>query len=132
MNYINAHQHKDFLGHTFVQRQDDIILRIGKRQWTRTELVQTIGVGNMAAAGKLSSLLRKLHIMSVADLYTVDPRDMALVPNLGETTVFVAMAVLKADGFNVEHWYRQIAGEKRKVVTFRTLKVQRRRPKRGR
>ena len=125
MAYIDAHEHENFLGKTFVRRQDEIVLRIGRNEWTRTQLVQHIGVGNMAAAGKLSTLLRKLKVLTLEQLYTIDPREMALVPSLGETTVFVAMAVLKAEGFDVEHWYQQIAGAKQKVVTFRTLKVQR-------
>ena len=122
---INPHQHHEFLGASFINRQDEIVLRIGSKQWTRTQLVQHIGVGNMAAAGKLSSILRKMKVQTVEQLYTVDPRDFALVPKLGETTVFVAMAVLKAEGFNVKQWYTNIAGAKKRTVTFRTLKIQR-------
>lgn len=130
MEFIQPEEHQQFLGTSFVNRQNEIVLRVGAHEWTRMQLVQTIGVGNMSAAAKLSSILRRIKVNSLEKLYAVDPRDFALIPRLGETTIFVAMAVLQANGFNVNHWIQQIAGERHKVVTFRTLKVRRKRDKR--
>ena len=126
MDFIEPENHRNFLGAAFVNKQKEIVLRIGERhQWTRQQLVQLVGVGNMAAAGKLSTVLRKMKVTSLEQLYAVDPRDFALIPRLGETTVFVGMAVLQAEGFNVSTWIKQIAGERKKLVTFRTLKIAR-------
>lgn len=131
-DFIQAAQHQQFLGKSFVNKQNEIVLRIGGRQWTRTQLVQIIGVGNFAAAGKLSTVLRKKNISTVEGLYRIDPRDFALIPHLGETTVFVAMAILKAEGFDVTHWTSQVIGARKRILTFRTLKVQQQKGKRGR
>ena len=125
MEFIQPESHQTFLGRSFVNRQNEIVLRIGSRQWTRMQLVRQVGVGNLAAAAKLSSVLRRTKILTLSQLYAVDPRDFALIPRLGETTVFVAMAVLQSEGFSVDRWIQQIAGEKKKVVTFRTLKIKR-------
>ena len=132
MDLINPEAHKQFLGQSFVNKQNEIVLRIGSKQWTRMQLVRSIGIGNMAAAAKLSSVLRRTKVMTIEQLYAVDPRDFALIPKLGETTVFVAMAVLASEGFSVDRWISQIVGEKRKVVTFRTLKTQRQERRRRR
>ena len=130
MAFISPIDHQKFLGASFVHKQNEIVLRVGSKQWTRMQLVQQVGVGNLAAAAKLSTVLRKTKVDSLEKLYAVDPRDFALIPQLGETTVFVAMAVLQANGFNVDRWIQQIADEKKKVVTFRTLKIaQNRKPR---
>jgi hypothetical protein len=127
MDFISPEEHQSFLGATFVSKQKEIVLRVGTKQWTRMELVQHIGVGNMAAAAKLSSVLRKIKVTTLEQLYAIDPRDFALIPKLGETTIFVAMAVLKAEGFNVNRWVEQVVGAKKRLVTFRTLKMRSRR-----
>lgn len=123
MDFINAHDHQAFLGTHFVNRQDEIVLRIGSREWTRTQLVQQIGIGNIAAAGKLSQICRKAGIKSTEALYAIDPREFALVKGLGETTVYVCLAILSAEGFNVGRWYAQVEGRRKKNITFRTMKI---------
>mgnify|MGYP001558961427 CR=1 FL=1 len=123
MSFIQPAEHRKFLGTSFVNKQNEIVLRVGSRQWTRMQLVQSVGVGNLSAAARLSTVLRKTRVDSMEKLYSVDPRDFALIPKLGETTVFVAMAVLASEGFSVERWISQIASEKKKVVTFRSLKL---------
>mgnify|MGYP001604634186 CR=1 FL=1 len=130
--FLQPAEHQKFLGASFVNKQNEIVLRVGSRQWTRMQLVQQVGVGNLAAAAKLSTVLRKTKVDSIEKLYAVDPRDFALIPKLGETTVFVAMAVLQAEGFNVDRWIAQITSEKKKVVTFRCLKLQQKRGPRRR
>lgn len=129
---ILPEDHRNFLGSAFVNRQNEVVLKIGNREWTRHQLVQVIGVGNWAAAAKLTSVLRKIKVTTLEQLYAVDPRDFALIPKLGETTIYVAIAVLKAEGFNTETWVKQVVGERKKLVTFRTLKLRRREYKRGR
>mgnify|MGYP001574857696 CR=1 FL=1 len=124
MAFISPVDHQKFLGASFVHKQNEIVLRVGSKQWTRMQLVQQVGVGNLAAAAKLSTVLRKTKVDSLEKLYAVDPRDFALIPQLGETTVFVAMAVLSSEGYGVDRWVSQIVTEKKKMVTFRTLKLQ--------
>ena len=132
MEYISPETHKHFLGASFVHKQNEIVLRVGSKQWTRMQLVQQVGVGNLAAAAKLSTVLRKTKVDSLEKLYAVNPRDFALIPKLGETTVFVAMAVLQSNGFSVDKWIQQIADEKKHIHTFRTLKLQQKRGPRRR
>lgn len=121
--FIDPHAHQGFLGKHFVDNQDYVVLRIGNREWTRLQLVQDIGVGHIAAAGKLSTVLRKAGVRSMEDLYAVNPRELALVRGLGETTVYVAMALLKKEGFDVSRWYQLAEGAKKRVVTFRSMKL---------
>ena len=120
---INPHDHEKFLGKHFVTRQDAPILRIGGREWSRTELVQVIGVGNFAAAGALTTVCRKAGIKSVEELYAVDPRELASVKGFGETKVFVAMAVLQAEGFDARGWWERMSAHQKRMCTFRTLKI---------
>ena len=131
-SFINPKDHSAFLGSNFVNRQEEIILRIGSRQWTRTQLAQSVGIANIAAAGKLSSVLRKAKVSNIEQLFAIDPRELSLIRGLGETTVYVAMAVLATEGFDVRHWYQQVEGARRKAVTFRTMKLRRRDARRRR
>lgn len=124
-SYINAYEHSKFLGANFTNRQAEIVLRIGGKQWTRTQLVQQIGIGNMSAAARLTTVLRKSGVNSIDKLYTIDPRELALVRGLGETVIFVAMAVLASEGFDVKVWYGRSEGLRKRVVTFRTMKIHR-------
>lgn len=121
--FINPTDHRPFLGTSFVNRQEEIVLRIGTKQWTRTQLVQHIGIGNIAAAGKLSTVLRKAGVKNIEQLYTLDPRELSLIKGLGETTIYVAMAVLHIEGFNAAQWYKEAVGAQRRAVTFRTMKI---------
>lgn len=120
---INPDAHQAFLGKTFVGRQHDVVLRIGTREWTRLDLAQKIGIAHIAAAAKLSTALRKAKVQSVEQLYAIDPREFAMIKGLGETTIFVCMAVLSAEGFNVTGWYAGALGAKNRAVTFRTMKL---------
>lgn len=132
-NFINSHDHVKFLGSSFINRQDEIILRIGTTAWTRTELVQKIGIAHMAAAARLSTTLRKAKVTSLEQLYALDPRELALTRGLGETTVFVVMAILHTEGFNASQWYEGAFNALKRVQTFRTLKLHGKRGgKRGR
>lgn len=126
-DFIKPEEHQKFLGKSFINRQNEVVLRIGRKEWTRTELVQRIGVGNIAAAGKLSTVLRKAKCGSVEQLYAIDPRELALIRGLGETTVWVAMAILHTEGFDAGWWYAQALGAQQRTVTFRTMKLTRRR-----
>lgn len=121
--FINPDAHEKFLGKTFVGRQHEVVLRIGTKEWSRQELAQKIGIANIAAAGKLSTALRKARVASVEQLYAIDPREFAMIKGLGETTIFVCLAILSAEGFNVGHWYASALGAKSRAVTFRTMKL---------
>ena len=71
----------------------------------------------------MTTALRKARIRTIEDLNAVAPEELAMVKGLGEATVFVAMAVLKAQGFNEGVWYGRLSRIRNRVVTFRTMKI---------
>lgn len=114
--------YEKFLGHTFVVRQNRVALQIGDKTWSRWELANVFGLPHYRSAGALTYHLRRTGVRTMEHLYALSPDELARVPGLGETAVYVAASVLHTEGFDTKHW----AGYSEKglpPVTFRTLKL---------
>jgi len=86
-------------------RQAEPLLTIGKKKWTRYQLVSTIGVGNFRAVMILLDALQKLGIKDVEALKRTPPVALAAIKGVGTTTLFVLMSLLDGEGVDVQEWY---------------------------
>lgn len=80
------------LGKTYFDRQQEIILTIGKDVWTREEAVERLRLGNSAAAINLTRVATDLEVASLDQLisrYTMD--DLFHRPGFGVVTAIVLM-----------------------------------------
>lgn len=110
----------EVLGVPFISHLvDDVVLRIGDVAYSRHAMVNQLGCGNFAAAGRLARLCKRLGVKSMAQLHKVPPEDLAAVKGIGVTCLYVAMCALDAAGYSVQKWYRWDGSGS---VTFGTLK----------
>jgi hypothetical protein len=87
------------LGKTFLDRQAQPILRIGKDAWSRQEIVDDLHCGNFVAAQNLTRVADELDAKSLDDLaarYTLE--DLFQINRCGITTVFVFLSALDSRG----------------------------------
>lgn len=105
------------LGSTFVKRLiGETILSIGDETFSRDRLVIDAKCGNFAAARRLMTALGKVRVRTVAELKTLNPRDLARQPGVGETTIYVLLCVQDALGLKSADWpntWRTYAGNER-------------------
>lgn len=132
---INPSEFQGVFGKTWVDAQTEPLLRIGKRTWTRYELVSKVGVGNYRAITILMDALQQLNVKTIKDLWELSPVALAAIKGVGTTTLFVTMSLLDSEEFNVKEWYshhRTFATlknqEKKKTQALQTKR--RRRPRR--
>lgn len=79
-----------FLGSTFVHRFDEAVLRIGDQSITRYDMVRTLDcAASSRAAGILSKALTDLGVKTVRDALNVNPVDLATLPGVGVTAIYV-------------------------------------------
>jgi hypothetical protein len=93
------------IGKTFADKLNEIIIDSGGISFSRREMVEDLQCANFLAAARLSKVLRKLKITTPAHLNRTDPFSLLRTRGVGESTVFVAMCILDANGFSVEKWW---------------------------
>ena len=82
------------LGKRFIDRlTEDIVLSLGTAKFSRDALVREVHVGNFWAATRLGHALEDLGITTPAQLAALAPEDLAVVPGVGETTVYVLLCL---------------------------------------
>ena len=114
-----THLDPQVFGQPFITHlANDTVLTIGDAEWSRHAMVNQLGCGNFAAAGRLGKLCKRLGVKSVAQLYKIPPEDLAAVQGIGVTCLYVAMCALDAAGYSLQKWYRLNGVD----VTFGTLK----------
>jgi len=108
-----------YLGKTFVRRYDQPVLRIGDAELSRYDLAHSLDCAATAkAAGILSSALDQLGIRTTRAALALNPVDLAGIPGVGETAVYVFLCwqrLQRGSAKAVSAWY----GE---TVTVATLK----------
>jgi hypothetical protein len=85
------------LGKTFIEKQQEGILAIGRDIWSRQEIVDELHCGNFVAAQNLTKVARKLDVDSLDQLlnrFTIE--DLFAQDGFGITTMFVLMCAQEA------------------------------------
>ena len=108
------------LGKTFVDRQQEAILAIGRDVWTRQEIVDHLHCGNFVAAHNLTKVARKLQVESLDQLtsrFTME--DLFAETGFGLTTMYVLMCAQEARQHDPLKWVDKKPDE---LVTLATVK----------
>ena len=79
-----------FLGSSFVHSFDRAVLTIGGQSLTRYDLVRSLDcAATSRAAGILTKALADLGVKTVRDALNVNPVDLATLPGVGVTAIYV-------------------------------------------
>jgi hypothetical protein len=108
------------LGKTFVERQQETVLVIGRDMWTRQEMVDDLRCGNFVAAQNLSKICKKLQVESLQQLTarcTVE--DLFSETGFGVTTMYVLMCAQESRQQNPITW---VDKKPDNIVTLTTYK----------
>jgi hypothetical protein len=87
------------LGKTFIDKQHEAVLIIGKDVWTRQDMVEKLRCGNFVAAANLTKIVNALNVESLAQLsnrFTME--DLLVQPHCGITTMWVLMCAIEGQG----------------------------------
>jgi hypothetical protein len=94
------------LGTTFVKNSlDEVIFKCGRTEYSKLDMVDSLGCGNFAAAKKLSKALERIGVQSITQLVRLGPLPLARMKGVGPATLYVAMCILDAHGGHVERWW---------------------------
>ena len=108
------------LGKTFLDKQSEHVLVIGKDSWSRQEVVDQLHIGNFGACLNLSKIAAKLQVESLEQLtsrYTME--DLFGEVGFGEITMIALMAAQEAKNKDPMKWIDKKAD---KIVTLATEK----------
>lgn len=109
------------LGKTFLDRQREVVLRIGSNTWTRDELVTQVKCANINAARLLSKAAARLDVENAQHMAAhVSLDELFAQEHVGITTVYVWLCVLDAMNQNPLAWIDRPADE---IVTLTTEKL---------
>lgn len=103
---------------SFANKLDQPIFKVGEWQYTRRQMVEVLQCANFIAAARLAKVLKRLGVQSAAQLNKLDPYSLARTKGIGESSIFVAMCILDAGGYDVLKWWAY----KENVVRFATFK----------
>jgi len=108
------------LGKTFIDKQNEGVLIIGKDVWTRKEMVEELKCGNFVAALNLTKIAATLQVDSLKQLASrFSMEDLFAESRFGVTTMFVLMCALEHAQRNPLEWVHRKPSE---VVTLATEK----------
>ena len=100
-----------YLGKTFVKRFDQPVLKIGPVGLSRYDLAHSLDCAATAkAAGILGNALTQLGVKTVRDALAVNPIDLASIPGVGVTAVYVFLCWQRNERGSdkaVAAWYGQ-------------------------
>lgn len=108
------------LGKSFMDRQSETILVIGKDSYTRQEVIDKLHLGNFAACGIVSKMAAKLQVDSLSQLttrYTME--DLLAERGFGEVSTIVLMAAEEDHKRNPYTWINRKPDD---IVTLSTEK----------
>lgn len=111
---------EQLLGKTFISKQQEAILAIGRDVWTRQQLVDDAHCGNFIAAHNLTKVARKLQVDSLDQLLTrFTMEDLFAEQGFGLTTMYVLMCVQESRHKDPLKWVDRKPSE---IVTLSTEK----------
>ncbi len=103
---------ESFLGKTFMDLQQEVVLEIGNDRYTRQQMVHTLGVGNLAAARRLTNTIKSElggHVANIKDLArTLSFDDFLRIEGVGVTIAYVLLSAMEDQGVNVAKWVGEI------------------------
>jgi hypothetical protein len=108
------------LGKSFLDKQSESVLIIGKDSWSRQEVVDNLHIGNFAAAQNLSKIANKLNVDSLEQLtsrFTME--DLFAERGFGVVTMVVLMAAQEAKNKDPMKWLDKKPAD---IVTLSTEK----------
>lgn len=106
----------------FAEALDTVVIDAGgELSFTRRQMIEDLDCGNFNAAARLSKVLRRLGIHTVAKLYRTDPQSLLRARGVGEATVYVAMCILDARKYDVYKWW---GWKQDNVVKFAAYRAQ--------
>jgi hypothetical protein len=118
-----SYRSQELLGKTFVDRQNEVVLKIGKDEWSRQELVEVLKCGNFAAAARLTKTLQDDRVNSVVDACRhLSLQDLLEREGVGETTAYVFMCAVDAVGKDPVRWCEKNHTSKQPLRTLATEK----------
>ncbi len=93
-------------GKGFVDRLDEVILRVGEYTFSRREMIELLHCGNFAAGARLNWALKEFSgHYTVSDLAKhVKVYDLMRMKHIGVTTVYVFMCVIEYAKLSPLHW----------------------------
>lgn len=104
----NPSAYERYLGRTFVKRFDQPVLSIGPVQLSRYDLAHSLDCAATAkAAGILGAALATLGVRTVKDALAIQPIDLASIPGVGVTAVYVFLC-----------WQRQERGNDKALAAW--------------
>lgn len=107
------------IGKGFADSIDAPIFQVHDWRYTRRQMVEVLGCANFIAAARLCKVLKRLKIESAAQLNRLDPYSLARTKGIGASSIFVAMCILDAAGYDVMKWWDY---KQDNVVKFSTFK----------
>jgi hypothetical protein len=96
---------ESLLSKTAADHLDAAFFEVGNMKYSRRDMIDILKCGNFTAAKKLQKILVKLEVVTPFKLFNTDPFSLLRVKGIGEWTVFVAMCILDAEGYDVEVWW---------------------------
>jgi hypothetical protein len=94
------------IGKGFADKLDMLVFKASPvLAFTRREMVENLGCANFQAAARLAKALRKLGITTSVQLHKTDPFSIVRVRGIGEASMYVAMCILDAAGYDVIKWW---------------------------
>ncbi len=118
-----SYRSPELLGKTFFDRQNEVVLRIGKDRWSRRELVEVLKCGHFAAAARLTKALEDARVSSVVDACRhLSLHDLLEREGVGETTAYVFMCAVDAVGKDPVRWCEREHTDKQPLRTLATEK----------
>jgi hypothetical protein len=74
--------------------EEEVILQIGPKRYTRRQCVTELGCPNFRAIKNLDRALGELHCTSIRQLHQLTPHELMALNKVGERAVFAAMCVV--------------------------------------
>jgi len=97
------------------------VLTIGTHNYTRTNVINELGISVSPAVYRVNTILKQLDITTPEQLYKTTPESLAAISGFGEACMYVVMALIESYGFDIFQWWGYESGNK---VRFNSFKYQ--------
>lgn len=108
------------IGKGFADDLSEVILEIGSDKFTKLEVIEQLGCGNLSAARRITRLLKKTFVLQgTRHLYEMTPGDILRIRGVGAASMWVLMCALDYKGFNIERWWKWETKKNIKFSSYR-------------
>ena len=116
---------QNIIGKTFADGLDRVVFECGNMTYTKRTMVDELHCGNYIAAVNLAKVLRRLGVVSAAQIYRLGPDSLMRAKGIGDAAIFVAMCILHAEGYSVPKWWGWDEDNQLKFHSYRKHVIQR-------